>query len=230
MTGYQVLYATKPLISLGMTTKPTASGHQKDNNSGQPLPPVPYPPDPGWKWVWFPERKAGWRARCIPSRISRKTLTPRRMHNVLHVSAFRRVLDLLFPWVLASDYPGQYYCTIKAAGAENVARSTVWRWRSGKTRAPIEVCEALADYAESRARLLLEAVAELRALPRGKDRRGPHGTGGRVPYRLRAEKEQREALARERALYLIERPNEVPAVEATGCRAFVEAALGRKLD
>jgi hypothetical protein len=78
----------------------------------------------------------------------------------------------------------------------------------------------------------LEAVAELRALPRPKAGRGARGTGGRVPHRLKAEREQREAKARERLLHPgpIEKPNYPVVVEATGCRAFVEAALGRKLD
>jgi len=190
----------------------------------------PYPADPGWKWIWRPPVAGRWSGRHIRSRISPRSAVPIRRHRLFSSCVFRRITDLLFPWPASWDYPGQLRCIREAAIAEDIPRGRIWSWRQGKGNPPLWICEALADYAETRARALLEAAAELRALPRGKDRRGAHGTGGRAPYRLRDEKLHQEALARDRALYLIERPNEAPAPVSTGCRAWVEARLGRKLD
>ena len=224
MTGYHVLHATKPLISLGMATKPTASGHQKDNNSGQPLPPVPYPPDPGWQWKWFDAREAGWKPRRIPSRINSNGLTPRFMHT----GVFGRALALAFPWVNRWDYPGQRSCLSHVLGKE-IPKHRVWEWKKERCDVPVEVRDMLADWIEERGRALLEAATELRNAPRGPGK----GKGRTVPVpRLMAERRAAEEAARERLLHPgpIAKANYPVAVEATGCRAFVEAALGRKLD
>jgi hypothetical protein len=185
----------------------------------------PFPAQDGWIWRWRPVLPAKWCARRHSSRINTGALTPRRINAGLHIPVFRRVSDLMFPWYNRWDYPG-IYAVIKEITGTLVVRQTVWRWRAGKTLPPIEVCEALATFAEDRAKALQEAAAALRALPRG-----PGRQGGMVPYRLRAAR--LEAEERQRAREIdgpIPMPNVPPPPPVTGCRAFVEARLGRRLE
>ena len=181
----------------------------------------PYPPDEGWQWRWFPPRPGRWAARGSPGRVNRLALTP----TAMHVRGLGRVIALLFPWIRRWDYPGQSRCVVLVTGKEEDA-SRVGEWRRGRGNASIETRDALATFAEERGRALLEAAAELRAMPRKK-----RGAPGMVPHRIRAERLAREERERDRALNgPIAKPNEPPERVATGCLAFVEEALGRKLD
>jgi hypothetical protein len=118
---------------------------------------------------------------------------------------------------------------IREATGTDACRKTLYNWRKGRTHPPKEVGLALAAFAEDRAKLLLEAAQALRDAPRGPGK----GKGRTVPVpRLMAQRRAAEEAARERLLHPgpITKANYPVAVEATGCRAFVEAALGRKLD
>jgi hypothetical protein len=185
----------------------------------------PFPAQDGWSWRWFPPRPGKWSGRRRPLHNYFSALTPRRMHNVLHRPVFSRLCDLIFPWNYPWDYPGRNAATREAIG-EAVHNSTIWRWRTGKTLPPKETCEALATFAEDRAKALQEAAAALRALPRDKGRQG-----GMVPHKLRAARLEAEERQRDREINgPIPKPNVPPPPPVTGCRAFVEARLGRRLE
>jgi len=189
----------------------------------------PYPPEPGWRWDWRPERKGRWHARRDLPRINRGSFSPRLLHRSLHYPVFRRIIDLICPWRRRCDYPGYSAGIREAIGNGDITEVTLWRWITGRSVPPVWACDALASFAEDRGRALIEAAAALRAMPRG-----PGRGRGRVkaPPVLRAERLAREEAERHAMLYPgpIPRPNVPEPPQSTGCRAWIEARLGRKLD
>jgi hypothetical protein len=103
------------------------------------------------------------------------------MHNCVNSSVFSRISDLILPWIYRWDYPGRAAGISEILGTR-ISRVTLSHWRTGKVRVPEWAVERIASWAEERARLLIEAAAELRALPRGPGRKA---RGGRVPHKRR---------------------------------------------
>ena len=191
----------------------------------------PFPAEPGWFWFWRRPREGKWCGRRVFSRRPRNKLGKRLINRSLDYPVFCRLLDLMFPWRKPWDYPGINGATREAigVGVDEISAVTLWGWRSGRYVPPQWACDALASFAEDRGRALIEAAAALRVMPRG-----PGRGQGRVkaPPVLRAERLAREEAERHAMLNPgpIPRPNVPEPPPSTGCRAWIEAQLGRQLD
>jgi hypothetical protein len=149
------------------------------------------------------------------------------MHRRVNSSAFSRISDLILPWIYRWDYPGRTAGISEILGTR-ISRVSLSHWRTGKVMVPKWAVERIASWVEERARLMLDAAAELRGLPRGPGRKAQ---GGLIPNKRRDERLAREEEERRRLIDgPIPMPNEPQKPESTGCRAFVEARLGRKLE
>jgi hypothetical protein len=182
-------------------------------------PPEPAPLSPDGRWIW---REARWCWRRERARKHPRSLVPRRPRACEKSSALSTAIQQILPWENSYDYPGRGQGYRELFGG--VTRRTITNWRNGGAM-PDWAIEAASGWLETRAQAMLEAARRLREeTPR--DRR--RGNGGRVPHKRREARLAREA--KERDLNApIPAPNH-PVRPVSDCRAFVERALGRKLD